>query len=137
MPKVTQLTVPCDNRPGALADIADVLGGAKVNIVGFQLFTSKGKSYVGMIVDDVERAEEALDEAALDYFEKVVLHARIMNVPGALGRFVRKLAAKDINITSGFQTIEEDSEKASLVLDVSNLEHALLTASKMTPSDRL
>ena len=29
MPKVKQLTVACENRPGTLAHIAKVLGGAK------------------------------------------------------------------------------------------------------------
>ena len=37
MPKVSQLTVPCKNRPGVLAHIATMMGNAGVNIVGFLL----------------------------------------------------------------------------------------------------
>jgi hypothetical protein len=119
-----------------MARITTVLGEAKVNIIGFLVYTSKIKSYVKLIVDDVEKAKEALYEAELPYFETTVLHARLRNTPGALGRLAGKLAAKNINITSGYQTIEKDSKKASVVLEVSNLEQAL-RASRMTPSDRL
>jgi len=35
MPKAQQLTVSCENRPGTLAQIAKVLGDAKVTILAF------------------------------------------------------------------------------------------------------
>ena len=136
MPKVNQLTVRCANRPGTLAHMATVMGEAKVNILGFLLTTSGSKGLVKLVVDDVEEAKAALDYAGLRYTEKVVLHARLTNVPGALGRFARRLAAKDINITSGYQTVEKDSKKASVVLEVSSVDKALRVY-RRTPSDRL
>ena len=86
MPKVNELTVQCENRPEALEQIATAMGGASVNILGFLLTTSGTKGWVKLVVDDVEKAKEALDDAGLPYAEHVVLHARIANVPGALGR---------------------------------------------------
>ena len=136
MPKVNQLTVRCENRPGTLAHIAKVMGDANVNILGFLLTTSGAKGYVKLVVDDVEKAKEALEDEGLSYAGQAVLHAKLANVPGALGRFAGKLAARKINITSGYQTIEKDSKKASVVLEVSNVERAL-RLSRSTPSDRL
>ena len=136
MPKVNQLTVRCENRPGTLAHIAAVMGDANVNIHGFLLTTAGTKGYVKLVVDDVEKAKEALHYAGLFYTEQVVLHAKLANVPGALGRFAGKLAARKINITSGYQTIEKDSKKASVVLEVSNLDRAV-RLSRGTASDRL
>jgi len=136
MPKVNQLTVHCENRPGTLARIATVMGEANVNILGFLLTTSGSKGFVKLIVDNVEDAKAALDGAELPYTEEAVLHAKLANVPGALGRFARRLAAKDINITSGYQTIEKDSKKASVVLEVSSVDKALRVY-RSTPSDRL
>ena len=136
MPKVNEITVRCENRPGALEQIATVMGDVKVNILGFLLTTSGTRGWVKLVVDDVEKAKEALDDAGLPYAEHFVLHARVANVPGALGRLARRLAAKDINITAGYQTIEKDSKKASVVLEVSHLEKAL-RAYRSTPSDRL
>ena len=136
MPKVNQLTVRCENRPGTLAHIAKLMGDAKVNILGFLLTTSGSKGHVKLVVDNVEKAKEILHEAGLFYAEQVVLHAKLANVPGALGRFAGKLAAKKINIASGYQTIERDSKKVSVVLEVSNLDKAL-RVSRSTTSDQL
>ncbi len=136
MPKVNQLTVRCENHPGALARIAMVMGEANVNIFGFLLSTAGAKGDVKLIVDHVEKAKEALEDAGLSYTEQVVLHAKLPNVPGALGRFAGKLAARKINITSGYQTIEKDSRQASVVLEVSHLDWAL-RVSRSTPSDKL
>ena len=136
MPKVDQLTVRCENRPGTLAQIAAVLGEVDVNILGFLLTTSGTKGHVKLIVDDVKKAKEALDDGGLPYSEQIVLHAKLANAPGALGRFAATLAARRINITSGYQTIEKDSKKASVVLEVSHLDKALRIY-RSTASDRL
>jgi hypothetical protein len=77
-----------------------------------------------------------LEDAELLYSEQVVLHAKLANVPGALGRFAATLAARKINITSGYQTIEKESKKASVVLEVSHLDKALRIY-QSTASDRL
>ena len=43
-----------------------------------------------------------------------------------LGALLQRLAARKINITSGgYQTIEKESKKASVVLEVSHLDKAL------------
>jgi hypothetical protein len=136
MPKVNQLTVRCENRPGTLAQIAAVMGEVDVNILGFLLTTSGTKGHVKLIVDDVKKAKEALEGGGLLYSEQIVLHAKLANAPGALGRFAATLAARRINITSGYQTIEKDSKKASVVLEVSHLDKALRIY-RSTASDRL
>ena len=124
MPKVAQLTVSCENRPGTLAHIARILGDAKVNILGFLCTTSGMEGSVELVVDNVNKAKKALGSAGLTYTEREVLHVELSNVPGALGHFAGKLAAKEINITSGYQTAVKGSKKASVVLVVSDLEKA-------------
>ena len=59
MPKVNQLTVRCENRPGTLAHIATVMGEAKVNILGFLLTTSGSKGFVKLVVDNVVNADRS------------------------------------------------------------------------------
>lgn len=131
MPKVKQLTVTCSNRPGTLANVANVLGNAKVNIQGFLLKTSGPKGFVQLLVNNIPRAKKALDRAGFDYTEETVLMANIPNAPRALGRFAARLAAKGINITSGFQTILKGSRRAVVVLEVSRLESALRVANNL------
>jgi hypothetical protein len=124
MAKAKQLTVPCENRPGTLAHIARVLGNARVNILAFLTATSGAEGSVQLVVDNVNKAKKALDGAGLSYSEAVVLLVELPNLPGALGVLAGKLAAKDINITSGYATSGKGSRKASGVLAVSDWDKA-------------
>jgi hypothetical protein len=124
MSKAKELTLRCENRPGTLAQIARVLGDAKVNILAFLTTTSGTEGTVQVVVDNVNKAKKALAGAALSYTEADVLQVELPNLPGALGSFAGKLAAKDINITSGYQTAVKGSKKASMVLAVSDLRKA-------------
>ncbi len=124
MAKARQLRVAVENRPGTLAQVAKVLGDAKVNILGFLTTTAGTEGAVHLVVDNVNKAKQALDAALLSYSESEVLHLELPNVPGALGKFAEKLAAKGINITAGYQTSVKGARKASVVLAVSDLEQA-------------
>ena len=132
MPKVKQLTVTCSNRPGTLAHVANVLGHAHVNIQGFLLRTSGPKGFVQLLVNQVPKAKKALSRAGIEYTEETVLMANIPNAPRALGRFAARLAAKNINITSGFQTILKGSRRAVVVLEVSRLGPAVRLADHLS-----
>jgi hypothetical protein len=124
MPKAKQLSVSVENRPGALAHVARVLGDAKVNILAFLATTSGAEGTVHIVPDNVNKAKKALEGAGFSYTEADVLHVELPNVPGALGNFAGKLAAKDINISSGCQTTVKGSRKASATFAVSDLEKA-------------
>ena len=124
MPKAKQLSVSVENRPGTLAHVARVLGDGKVNILAFLTSTLGAEGSVQVVVDNVNKAKKALEGAGLTYTESDVLYVELPNIPGALGNFAGKLAAKEINITSGYQTTGKGSRKASVVLAVSDLEKA-------------
>ena len=124
MPKAKQLTVSCENRPGTLAHVARVLGDAKVNILAFVTTTSGAEGSVQLLLDNVRKAKMALEGASLSYTEADVLHVELPHKPGALGYFAGKLAAKEINITSGYATTVKGSRKVSAVFAVSDLDKA-------------
>ncbi len=107
-----------------MAQVAKVLGDAKVNILAFLTTTSGTEGSVQVVVDNVNKAKKALEGAALSYSEADVLHAELPNVPGALAGFAGKLASKEINIASGYATTGKGPKKASVVLAVSDLEKA-------------
>jgi hypothetical protein len=125
MAKAKQLTISCENRPGTLAHIAKTLGDAKVNILAFLTTTSGTEGSVQVVVDNANKAKKALEGARLSYKEVDVLHVELPNLPGALGSFAGKLAAKEINVTSGFATSSKGAKKASVVLTVSDLDKAV------------
>jgi hypothetical protein len=121
MPKMNQLTISCENRPGTLADLTKILSAAKVNIVAFNAGSAGAMGYIQLIVTNPNKAKRVLKANSIPYYEERVLLVKLPNVPGALSRFTSKLAAKGINIGAAYQTAVEDSNKAMVVMAVSNL----------------
>ena len=124
MPKVKQLTIVCENRPGTLARIGTALGNAKVNILGFNASAAGLNGPIQLVVDNANKAKKVLKAEGLSCTEEVVLYVTLPNVPGALGRLAGKLAAKDINIGAGYQTTVVGSKKAGVVFAVSHIKNA-------------
>jgi hypothetical protein len=124
MARAKQLTVSHENRPGMVAEIAKVLGDAKVNILSCLTTTSGTEGVTHLVVDKVNKAEKALANAGLAHIEADVLSVELPNTPGALEKFARKLAERNINITMGYATGGEGSRKTTVVLAVSDLDKA-------------
>ena len=124
MAKATQLTISVANRPGTMAHVARVLGDAKVDIRAFLTTSAGSAGSVEVVVDNANKAKKALDREGFSYTEQAVLHVELPNKPGALGYFAGKLAAKGINVTTGYASTGKGSRKASIVLTVSDLEAA-------------
>ncbi len=124
MAKATQLTISVENRPGTMAHVARVLGDAKVDIRAFLTTSAGSAGSVEVVVDNANKAKKALDREGLSYTEEAVLHVELPNKPGALGYFAGKLAAKGINIATGYASTVKGAKKASIVLAVSDLEAA-------------
>ena len=118
---MNQLTVSCENRPGTLAELTKILSQAKVNIVAFNAGSAGAMGYVQLIVTNPSKAKRVLKARSIPYWEERVLLVKLPNVPGALSRFVSRLADKGINIGAAYQTAVEGSSKAMVVLAVSNL----------------
>ena len=70
-------------------------------------------------------AKKTFANAGLAYTETEVLQLELPNTPGALGKFARKLAQEDINITLGYATSEQGSKSICVILAVSDLSKAV------------
>src|ERR1700687_687195 len=99
MARVKQFTVSHENLPGMLVHIAKVLGDAQVNILAFLTTASGSAGLTHLIVGRSDTAKKAFASAGLAYTEAEVLQFELPNTPGALGKFVRKLAEEDVNIS--------------------------------------
>ena len=124
MPKVTQLNVPVENRPGTLAKVARVLGDAKVNIYAFATGIDGARGYVQVLVTNVDGAKRALTKAGMTCTAEPALFAELPDKPGSLASYAGKLAAKNINVTLGYGTTAKGGKKAGVVLAVSDVNKA-------------
>jgi hypothetical protein len=92
MAKVNQLTISLANQPGALAQVAQVLADAKVNILALLGSTSGTQGSAQVVVDNVSKARKALAQSGASYTEGSLDQFELNNKPGALAEITAKLA---------------------------------------------
>jgi hypothetical protein len=119
MARTTQLTVSLTSRPGVLAQLAQTLADAGVNIVSLSADAVSGRGKIRLIVNDAARARRALRRAKYRVSEEPAFVVRMQNRPGALARVATKLAKARINIKGAYATTVGRGG-ASVVLTVGN-----------------
>ena len=96
----TDLTIHLEDRPGTLADLAEALGNAGVNIEGACGFPCEGRGVIHVLVEDAAAARAALSSAGIEVAaerEVLVLEA-LEDRPGTMGAVARKLADAGVNV---------------------------------------
>jgi hypothetical protein len=121
MPIVKQLVVTLDNRPGALAELCSELAKVAVNIEAVQAGEAGPISPVRFIVKPVEAAQKVCERLGLKSVIEPALAVGLGHRPGALGRVMRKMAAKGINVEYVYGTIAKDTSHALVIMGVSDL----------------
>lgn len=118
------LTVILVNRPGTLADAAEALGRAGVNIEGACGFPAAGEGVLHVLVDDAGAARRALEGAGLEVRAErdVVVLDRLPERPGTLGAALRRIADAGVNVDLLYVT--EDGRPVLSGADVAALRQA-------------
>ena len=116
----TQFVVFLENRPGALAELADLLAAAEVNIEAILLEGSVDFGNVRLHLSNPRKAEKALKDAGYQYRKGEAILLQLPNEPGALADVAKKLAKAKVNIDSLFGTTAPGSNQAEFVLLVSD-----------------
>jgi hypothetical protein len=125
MPTTTQLVISGKSRPGVMAQVAQVLGEAKVNIKAFSAPEVTGAGKLRLLVADLEGARAALKAAKIKFVEETALLLSLKNKPGALREVADLLTKARINIKCGYCTPSREGKRAIVVLTVSNTAKAL------------
>ena len=119
-----QIVVFLENRPGALAELCDVLAAAEVNIEAMLLEGSVDFGNVRLHVSAARKAEKALREAGYQFRTAEALVLNLSNEPGALADAAKKLSKAKVNIDALFGTTAPGTNEAEFVLMVSDVEKA-------------
>ena len=122
MPK--DLTVILVNRPGTIADAAEALGSAGVNIEGVCGFPAGGEGVLHVLVENADAGRRALEAAGLEVRaeREVVILGQLPQQPGTLGATLRRIADAGINVDLVYNT--EDGRVVLSGEDVSGLRQA-------------
>jgi hypothetical protein len=94
------LTIMVENRAGMLADVAEAVGQAGINLAGGCGVADGSEGTIHLLVeDDADAARAAVEAVGLEVAdEREVLVIDVRDQPGTLGSYARKLADAGINI---------------------------------------
>jgi hypothetical protein len=126
MPKVTQLVLNLQSKPGVLANVASVIGDAGVNIEGICAAETAGRGKIRILVSDVAKAEAALKAAKIRCGKEEAVGVSLENRPGTLAEAAKKLARARINIKCAYATTG-GTGPAMAVFTVANVPRAMST----------
>jgi hypothetical protein len=90
--------IHAENRPGALADLAEALGERGINISGVSGSAWENEGAIGLITNDDAGTRSVLDARNTDYRELELVAAAMEDKPGTLGAAARRLADRGVNI---------------------------------------
>ena len=124
MPRVTQLLIKMENKPGTLAQICSELAKVAVNISAIMATTEGDVGQVRIVATPLPAAKKVLDSLKMSYDEQDAVAIHVTDRPGALGRATRKLADAGINIHYVYGSIVKDATRALIVVGVSEPEKA-------------
>jgi hypothetical protein len=115
------VSILLENRPGALAEMGEVLGRSGVSIEGGGAWIAGGKGAAHFLFADGDAARTALEAAGIKVLEvrDVVIQRLKQAIPGQLGQLTRRMADAGINI----EVLYSDHDR-QLVLVVDKIEAA-------------
>jgi len=125
MSTITQIAITLENKPGALHRVCAALAQAQVNITAVFVPEVKEKGKVRLIVEDLDRARDALRAARIRFSEEEALLFSAEHRPGALAEITEKLAQAKVNIKYAYATTIPGATRATVIMAVSNIEKAL------------
>ncbi len=98
-----EILVTCEDRPGILAELGELLGANGVNIETLAASSHDGRGFIHLVVDDSEDAAAVLAQNDFKVEgSRPVLTVTLDDRPGALGRYCRDLAANGVAISSAY-----------------------------------
>jgi hypothetical protein len=93
------LCVRAPDRPGTLAELADAVGRAGVNIEGVSGYSSEGHGVIHLLVEDHRAARQIIESLGLEVVdERDVLVVDTEDRPGGLAAVTSKVAASGVNL---------------------------------------
>ncbi|HEV3472283.1 MAG TPA: amino acid-binding ACT domain-containing protein [Actinomycetota bacterium] len=119
-----EITVTVDDRPGALAELGELLGRSGTNIESLCASSHNGLGVVHLVVDDGEDAAETLRQNGYKVEGvRPVMTTTLDDRPGELGRYCRRLASAGVAISSAY-VMKRDGGESELIMAVDDLEAA-------------
>ncbi|MGI6295372.1 MAG: amino acid-binding protein [Armatimonadota bacterium] len=111
-----ELRVFVENRPGKLSKIAELLGGAGVDLLALELADEGQFGVFKLLTAEPDKAKQVLSEANMPVAFNQVAIIEIPDKPGSLLKLSRAMEDAQLNITDAYGCILERGKRAVLVV---------------------
>jgi hypothetical protein len=98
MKTVKEVAVKLDNKPGALSQVAELLGADGINITGLTMRTEGTTGTANVLTTDPARTEKILAGAGLSPVIQEVLAVEIPHHPGGFNTILKVLKSAGVNV---------------------------------------
>jgi hypothetical protein len=123
--KLKQISIFIENRSGRLATITHMLGEAGINIRAMSLADTSDFGIFRVIVNDTEKAIQALKEAGFTISLSDVIAVKIADYPGELGKLLAALDQSDLNVEYMYAFVQKSDEFAVVIFSFEDLDQAI------------
>lgn len=127
---VKQISVFVENKPGMLAELANVLNDNHINMRALSLAETKDFGIIRLILDDPFNAVRVLKDCGYICSITKVLAIAISNKPGSLGKVMQVLGDNEINVEYTYAFTAGVKDKACMILRVGDNEKAIEALTK-------
>lgn len=123
--KVEQISIFLENKSGRLAEVADVLAKAGINIRALSLADTADFGILRLIVNDTERAKAVLKDNGFTVGKTEVIAVEVPDRPGGLAGILNVLKEKGINVEYMYAFVQKSKENAIIIFRFDEIEKAI------------
>jgi hypothetical protein len=121
---ITQLSVFVENKPGRLQNVLKILSDEKINIVTLTIAEVNDFGILRLIVNDPERARQALKKNEVTCSTTDVLAIEIEDTPGSLYKAIETFSKRNLNIEYMYAFTKKHGTKAVMIFRFEDIDQA-------------
>ena len=122
---IKQLSIFLENKKGRMWKALDVLEKAGINIRALSLADTSDFGILRLVVPEPDRAQEVLEENGFLVKIGEVIAVGITDKPGGLNKILKILNKSGINLEYLYAFVEQNKNRAIVVLHPENIEAGL------------
>jgi len=122
---IKQLSIFVENKHGRMAEIAEIISAAGVDIRALSVADTTDFGILRLIVDAPDKAVEVLKTAGITVSLTDVIAVGIDDKPGAFSKAVRTLSNENIDIEYMYAFISRTEGKASVILRIDDVQKGM------------
>ena len=123
--RAEQISVFLENKAGRLCEVTGALAEAQINIRALALADTSDFGVLRLIVDQTEKAKEALKKAGFTVGKTNVLAVEVPDRPGGLYEILNLLQTNNINVEYMYAFVQQSGSNAVMIFRFDNTDEAL------------